>query len=214
MTSNRLDAALRSVVGRLRELGARFALIGGMAVSLRAEERSTRDIDLALAVHDDREAERIVLGLQSHGYQPSEVLEQRTTGRLATVRLAPPSPSRVIIDLLFASSGIEQEIVNRAEEIELSAGLTLPVATTAQLLALKVLSEDETARLQDRIDLFSILKLADPSEILNAFELLQLIMSRGTNRGQDLERKFHAIIEAVRKTGVPISLPLSAKRND
>lgn len=53
--------------------------------------------------------------LQGRGYQILEVLEQEPTGRLATVRLQPPGagPQAVILGLLFASSGIEPEVIGR-----------------------------------------------------------------------------------------------------
>lgn len=40
----------------LTELGARFALVGGLAVSAWGEPRYTRDVDLAVAVERDDEA--------------------------------------------------------------------------------------------------------------------------------------------------------------
>ncbi len=43
--------------GWLGRLGLRWALIGGLAVAVRAEPRFTRDVDLAVAVADDRELE-------------------------------------------------------------------------------------------------------------------------------------------------------------
>jgi hypothetical protein len=44
----------------LRPRGKRFALVGGLAVSVRAEVRFTRDVDLAVAVSSDAEAESLV----------------------------------------------------------------------------------------------------------------------------------------------------------
>ena len=38
----------------LRKLGVRWALVGGLAVSVRARPRMTYDIDIAVAVMDDR----------------------------------------------------------------------------------------------------------------------------------------------------------------
>jgi hypothetical protein len=40
----------------LEHAGARWALIGGLAVSTRIEPRFTRDIDLAVSVPDDASA--------------------------------------------------------------------------------------------------------------------------------------------------------------
>jgi hypothetical protein len=44
---SRAEAALRRIAADLRELGRRFALVGGLAVSARTEPRLTRDADLA-----------------------------------------------------------------------------------------------------------------------------------------------------------------------
>lgn len=57
-------------------------------------------------------------------------------GRLATVRLVPPqeSPSGVITDLLFSSSGIESEVASCADRLEIFPGLTVPVAAIPMAL--------------------------------------------------------------------------------
>lgn len=52
-----LESALRDLVGRLTDLGSRFAVVGGLAVSARTEPRFTRDADVCVAVHSDAEAE-------------------------------------------------------------------------------------------------------------------------------------------------------------
>ena len=46
-----VDAAALAAA-QLDELGARFALIGGLAVGARAEPRYPRDVDLAVATAD------------------------------------------------------------------------------------------------------------------------------------------------------------------
>ena len=53
------EAAARASA-ELTELGARFALVGGLAVSAWGEPRYTRDVDLAVAVERDDEAEQLV----------------------------------------------------------------------------------------------------------------------------------------------------------
>jgi hypothetical protein len=56
-----------------------------------------------------------VRSLLADKYRLLASIEQEETGRLATVRLgSPPAVSGdVVVDLLFASSGIEPEIVRR-----------------------------------------------------------------------------------------------------
>ena len=55
-------------------------------------------------------------------------------------------PSGVVVDLLFASCGIEPELVRDAEPLEVFEGLTLPVARLEHLLAMKVLACAQTRR--------------------------------------------------------------------
>ncbi len=51
-----LYEALRHVCADLESITSAYALVGGLAVSARAEPRTTRDVDLAVSVADDREA--------------------------------------------------------------------------------------------------------------------------------------------------------------
>jgi hypothetical protein len=98
------------------------------------------------------------------------------------------------VDLIFASSGIEPEVIARAEPIESVYG-TLPIARTEELVALKVLSVND-ARLQDRIDLRSLLAVGADLDTIRSN--LQLIMSRGYAREQDLLAKLEAELAGAR----------------
>ena len=71
------------------------------------------------------------------------LLEQENTGRIATVRLTRDSERSVYIDLLFASSGIEPEIVAAAEELAVLQDVTVRVASRVHLIAMKVLARDK-----------------------------------------------------------------------
>jgi Nucleotidyl transferase AbiEii toxin, Type IV TA system len=57
---NLLEAALRRMAADLAKYDRRWALVGGFAVSARAEPRFTRDIDVAVAVADDADGEGLV----------------------------------------------------------------------------------------------------------------------------------------------------------
>ena len=81
-------------------------------MSVRTEPRFTRDADFAVAVASDTEAEALIRRLRAGGYEVTALVEQEAVGRLATVRLAVPGDAEgPVIDLLFASSGIEREVV-------------------------------------------------------------------------------------------------------
>lgn len=103
---NALATALARTRSELDRLGARWAMIGGLALAVRAEPRQTRDVGVVLAVADDAAAERIVRELVASGFRHVEdgVLEQTAVARLATVRLQAPLPEPealpVSVDLL------------------------------------------------------------------------------------------------------------------
>jgi hypothetical protein len=182
-----LEAALRQIHTDLTEAHVSFALVGGLAVSARTEPRFTRDADLAVALASDAEAEALIRKLRRHGYRIEAVVEQDAVGRLATVRLTRSSePRGPVIDLLFASSGIEPEVVAAAESIEVLPNLTMGVARTGHLIALKVLSRDDVSRPQDLVDLRALLRVASPVELGRARDSLVLITSRGYHRDRDL----------------------------
>jgi predicted nucleotidyltransferase len=193
---NPLADTLGRIADDLRKLGRSWALIGGLAVGARAEPRTTRDVDLAVAVAEDKEAEGIIFRLQTLGYTILAVLEQESTGRLATVRLRPPNEREggVIVDLLFASSGIEPEIAQAAEDLDIIPGLRVPVARIGHLMALKVLARDDRERPQDLDDLRALLLEAEPQDIEEARSALQLIEERGFHRGKQLRAELDRIV--------------------
>lgn len=185
---SRLEEVARGAQQALQELDVAHALIGGLAVSARAEPRFTRDVDLAVAVASDREAEGVINGLTGRGYRILAVLEQEVTGRLATVRFQPPEIGEqgTILDLLFASSGIEPEIVDTATEIEAFPDLKIKVAEIGELLALKILARDDKRRPQDAVDIRALLAEATDADLASAKKALVLITDRGYHRGRDL----------------------------
>ena len=185
MTS--LEAALRQIHIDLTEADVSFALIGGLAVSARTEPRFTRDADLAVALASDAEAERLIHRLRERDYRIEAVVEQQAVGRLATVRLTRARvPQAPVVDLLFASSGIEPEVVAEAEPIDLLPNLRMSIARTGHLIALKVLSRDDKTRPQDLVDLRALLRIAPRDELARARQALTLIAARGYHRGRDL----------------------------
>jgi len=182
------EEALVDVTARLTRLGVAHALVGGLAISIRAEVRFTRDVDLAIAVDSDSDVERITRALAGEGFALVAVVEQDEKKRIAIARLR--SPSGIVIDLLAASSGVEREIVEAARETpELPS---VPIATSEHLLAMKVLSMRD-ARLQDRLDARGLLAigLVDLAEVRR---VLSLIEARGFGRGQDLHAKLDTLL--------------------
>ena len=193
-----LESHYPAIIRHLLSLGAKFAIIGGVAVSIRTVERFTKELDIAIAVRSDSEAEAIVLSLSRSGYFVETVIEQEAAKRLSTVRLITPGPPEIFIDLLFASSGIESEVVAAAEESEIFVGVTGRVATIPSLIALKVLSANSKTRLQDIMDLQNLIKDASTTELEIARDLMNLITKRGFNRNKNLVSDFQGFLTQFR----------------
>lgn len=191
-----LATALQRACADLEELGVAYALVGGLAVSARAEPRLTRDVDVAIAARDDAEAERRVQELVARGYRVTATVEQVKTGRLATVRLAAPGRSALVVDLLFASCGIEPEIVKAAEPLEILPSLVVPVARIGHLIAMKLLAGDERERPQDFDDIRALLAVASASDRRLVLPSIARIEKRGFARGRKLEKLWSAIQDA------------------
>lgn len=194
---NALEAAVRDIIVHLDDAGRSWALVGGLAVSARAEPRTTRDVDVVVTVEDDPDAESVTYALHTHGgYDVVTVVEQTSTGRLATVRLRPRAPRTrsVIVDVLFASSGIEGEVVESAQRLEILPGLVVPVATVGHLIALKLLARDDRHRPQDFDDLMALLSVAAAEDVEQARSAVDLIERRGYSRERALRAQLEAIL--------------------
>lgn len=185
MVLSALAPLLRAVTDALRP-DIRFALIGGLAVSVRTEPRFTRDIDLAVAVSGDLQAEAVVARVVPP-FRLIATVEHEQLDRLAAVRLSAGhgSTEGAVVDLLFASSAIEGEVAAEAEVLEVLPGISVPVATVGHLIALKLLAHGPD-RPQDQVDLAALLPAADGVERARAYAAVQLIIERGAARGRDL----------------------------
>ena len=80
MTS--LESALHRIAADLTRSHVGFALVGGLAVSVRTEPRFTRYADLAVAVMSDAEGEALIRQLRTNGYEVATLVEQE--GRATT----------------------------------------------------------------------------------------------------------------------------------
>lgn len=178
-TENLADE-VRRVTAFLDGQGAKYAVIGGVAVSVRAEPRFTADLDLAIAEPLEERAEALVLAMQRSGYRTFSVLEDKRDGRLATVRFL--GKGDLLIDLLFRFTGIEPEIVDRASAARVLGGPRLPVASLAHLLAMKV----QAGRPKDLVDIDSLLAFAKPSDHRVAINALRRMVKLGNDEGRDL----------------------------
>lgn len=194
---NELEAALVSIQSDLDQIGVGWALVGGFAVSLLANPRQTRDIDVAVAVRSDTEAQGVIRKLRERGYRErtdDPLVMQTDVDRIATVRLESPAPGHVVVDLLFASSGIEGEIVADSAQLSIAPNTTVPVVRIGHLIAVKILA----GRPIDDADARALLREAHDAELAQARAAIDLIERRRYHRGKDLRALLEAAVRAVR----------------
>lgn len=186
----RLEQALARVQADLDALNVRWALVGALAVSAYVEPRTTRDLDVAIAVESQREVDRLVSSLRQRGYDEyqAEPLLLRENDEVVGVRLVVPGEpaAGVVVDLLFAVSGIEREVAASAERLEIVPGLFVPVARSAHLLAMKMVA----GRPRDLQDGRLLLQTMSDADRQRARKALDLITERGFHRGKDLRSEF------------------------
>lgn len=189
----------QQVVTFLRSEGLGCALVGGVAVAIRAQERFTKDLDFAVAVSSDEQAEALALAMQHRGYRLTTVIEQEAMGVIATLRFRDPTSAlqEPTVDLLCQSCGIEREIVAAATEVELAPGVALPVARIPHLIAMKLLSASDI-RYQDKGDLRVLFAAAGAQDLAEARQAIALIASRGFHRDRDLVADFEKLSSKLR----------------
>ena len=149
---NELVRTLQRLKRDFDSLHVRWALVGGLAVSARAVSRYTGDVDVAVAVSQDDAAERLAFEMQGKGYVVLAQIENELVGRLGTIRLAVPESVKtdLIVDLLFATAGIEPEAVEASSQIAVMPNLSLPVASVASLIVFSWSQSQSHARRMPR----------------------------------------------------------------
>ena len=195
-------AELKQVTEDLNRLEVRWALVGALAYSVHGEPRTTKDIDVAIAVSNAEEPEKIADSLIEAGYSNKQLLMHTSpTHRLGFRVLVPTTKDYSIpLDLLYSSSGIESEIVEAAETIELLPALFLPVASLSHVLAMKIVSQNDADRLRDKADVQQLLLRATPEEIDKTREALELIAQRGFGLEKNLTEELEQAIAISRSS--------------
>ncbi|MGA2329013.1 MAG: DUF6036 family nucleotidyltransferase [Bryobacteraceae bacterium] len=133
-----LESAILEITSILDELHVPYMLIGGLAVSLWGEPRSTLDIHLSLLV-EPAEFDSIVatLSARMHPLPQDALAFARETRVLPVV-----SSQGVRADLIFAALPMELEAIRRAQPMQVG-GRMVNVASLEDLILMKLVSERE-----------------------------------------------------------------------
>lgn len=169
-----------------------FALVGGLAVSVRAEPRLTRDVDVTVAAPTDAAVNAVVGVLTGAGLLPVEFLQHAQLDRLATARFKTPHKRGFVVDVLLATCGIESEISREATVERVSSQLVLPVARVGHLIAMKLLSAAPD-RPRDWSDLALLAQVATDDDWGLTEKAVSQIRNRGFHRGRPLEERLEQL---------------------
>ncbi len=127
-------AALDSLAAALLELQISAVIIGGVAVSLIAHPRFTRDVD-ALIMFDTSEIEVLILALKRHEFEPlfPDMAAVAISNRVAAVRHV---PTGITVDIALGCMPFEQEVIDRAI-VSTDPEIRLPLPTPEDIVILK-----------------------------------------------------------------------------
>ncbi len=121
----------------LETRGIPFAVIGGLAVSLRGQPRMTVDVDL-VALTDPEQALRLVRDLASTPFTPLFAGVEEVVQRSFILPLRHRSTG-IRVDVAIGMSGFERDAVGRATPVTIG-DRGIPVVAVEDLLVMKALA--------------------------------------------------------------------------
>lgn len=135
MTVSGFDAFVRTAFTFLEDRGVRYLVVGGLAVVVVGEPRTTADADAVVFVSPD-EAEALISAAASAGFTLDAQVERERLARTGTIRLR---SGYFQFDLITASLPFEDQALARANWHTL-LGMRLPFPTPEDLILFKVLA--------------------------------------------------------------------------
>ena len=133
---------LTSLCKELNDQGARYIVVGGMAVIQAGFVRATEDIDLLIAA-DEANVSLVRAALMSLPDGAARELDLSDPRRYAVVRVA----DEIVVDLITEACGVDYgEAASSVDVVEIG-GIPIPFATPELLLRMK-----QTVREKDRLD--------------------------------------------------------------
>jgi hypothetical protein len=146
---------LRQLVAWCSAEKVKLAIVGGVAASLLARPRMTRDVDALIMLPEERWPSFIETGA-GFGFEPRrpDVVNFALESRVFLLRYA---PGALELDLMIGQLAFEQEVVERTRWDEVS-GVRVPLVSPEDLIVMKALPRRE----RDLSDIEAVLK-AHPS---------------------------------------------------
>ena len=146
-------AVLATMSAELEQHGARYAVVGGVALAALGMPRTTLDLDLAT---DSAAQPRLVGLLERLGYETVH----RSPGYSNHLHR---EPERGRVDVVYVDGDTAQRLFSAVRRLPGFGGLMMPVAAPEHLAAMKVLAmkNDPARTFQELADIRFLLNLPD-----------------------------------------------------
>ena len=164
MALSRLGNQIAELASKLNALGARFALIGGLALASYRVVRATQDVDLLI---EEERADEIDRALEELGYRRLHRSEDASTYVRGDER----------VDFLYAKRPVARRLLAAAIELETALG-QLRVVSAEGLIGFKLQGiVNDPRRTQDLEDIRKLLRAnlatLDMNEVRGYFRLFE-----------------------------------------
>ena len=156
---------IQRLVRELEDNQIPYAIIGGVAVSIRAVPRYTEDVDAVVWVDDSRRSE-FLAQITKRGLRPraSDPLGFARKNRLLLLT----DEDGVHVDLSFGVLPFEEEMIRNAEPIEIAEGCTASIATARALVLMKAVAW-RSKDLHDIVEIVSVNPDEDWGSVVDEF---------------------------------------------
>lgn len=150
MNKKKIETTLTGSINFLQANGIPYALIGGLAASIRGRMRATEDVDIVVhcTVND---AISLLAKLGGSLFEPL-FPEVESVVRQSQILPILHSETGVVVDLAIGTSGFEKQVVSRATPVLISTQSS-QVATAEDLILMKAIA----GRPQDEQDILGII---------------------------------------------------------
>lgn len=146
------QAALRDLISWLRASATPGVIIGGVAVSLLAKPRITKDMDTLVLLSEEKWENFLAQGAE-HGFRP-RIQDALQFAFQSRVLLVEHHAAGVTVDISFGALPFEEEAVARAISVR-ALGVDVPLPTPEDLIVMKAIA----ARPGDMADIDTVLAM-------------------------------------------------------
>lgn len=163
----------RRAAETLDNIGVTWSLIGGAALPARGRVRVTRDFDV-IVIADKETMGTLVQHLQEAGFAHHPTADKHKLDRVRLYRFWYPvsSAASIGLDIQVPTDSFLESVARHATQVSLS-GIHVPVATTEDLILLKLLSFRPIDR-ADAIELAADAKKLDTEYITDRCRELEV----------------------------------------